>query len=96
VIYVPDIVSMLHENLLLRVQPFGGMKLLHIRLAPGKVLMAYQRQRSCLPLSIRSYVDSTHGRSGNRQANRVGHNEGPHFLPQVDQLRSNLYSCAVL
>jgi len=56
VIYVPDIVSMLHENLLLRVQPFGGMKLLHIRLAPGKVLMAYQRQRSCLPLSIRSYV----------------------------------------
>jgi len=33
-------VSILHENLLLRVHLFGGMKLLHIRLAPGKVPMA--------------------------------------------------------
>jgi hypothetical protein len=89
-------VSMLHENLRLRVHLFGGMKLLHIRLAPGKVPIATQRQRSCLPLSIRSYVDSTNGRSGNRPANRVGHNEGPHFRPQMAQLLSNLYSFAVL
>ena len=33
-------VSILHENLLLRVHLCGGMNLLHIRWAPGKVPMA--------------------------------------------------------